>query len=102
MFSEDIGEAVLFLADGQKIRRIIAKPVSSDELLKLRRPDVMVPKELYYDTSLLGKVVPPIPAPPPPAAATPSSIKQPPPFKMEDLMGGSNGFFGWLKGLVHL
>ena len=102
MFSEDTGEAVLFLADGQKIRRIIATPVSSDELLKLRRPDVMVPKELYYDTSLLGKVVPPIPAPPPPAAASPTSIKQPPPFKMEDLMGGSNGFMGWLKGLVHL
>lgn len=102
MFSEDTGEAVLFLADGQKIRRIIAEPVSSDELLKLRRPDVMVPKELYYDTSLLGKVVPPIPAPPPPAAAAPTSIKQPPPFKMEDLVGGSNGFFGWLKGLVHL
>lgn len=102
MFSEDTGEAVLFLADGQKIRRIIANPVSSDELLKLRRPDVMVPKELYYDTSLLGKVVPPIPAPPPPAAASPNSVSPAPAFKMEDLVGGSNGFFGWLKGLVHL
>lgn len=57
MFSEDTGEAVLFTNQGQRIRRVIAQARETQEVLKLRRPDVLVPKELFYNTALLGKVV---------------------------------------------
>src|SRR5690606_4050879 len=72
MFSEDTGEAVLFLADGQRIRRVIAEPLDSQEVIKKRRPDVLIPKELFFNTSLLGKVVG---NPPPPV--TPAPIVRP-------------------------
>lgn len=114
MFSEDTGEAVLFLADGQRIRRVIAAPLDTQEVLKLRRPDVLVPKELFYNTSLLGKVVappsPPLAIPPvtPPQVrppAPPSSLaplSEPPGFKIEQMMENPSGFWNWFKGLVNL
>lgn len=108
MFSEDTGEAVLF-TNGQRIRRVIAAAQETQEVLKLRRPDVLVPKELFYNTALLGKVVnsPPPPAPPPqlrlpegPTKETPSL--EPPGFKIEQMMDNPTGFWNWFKGLVNL
>lgn len=57
MFSEDTGEAVIFLADGQRIRRRIALPQSQHELVKNRRPDMLLPADLMYKLSTLGKLV---------------------------------------------
>jgi tetratricopeptide (TPR) repeat protein len=115
MFSEDTGEAVLFTNHGQRIRRIIAASQETQEVLKLRRPDVLVPKELFYNTALLGKVVasPPPPMPPQPVrlpdanqpSSTPqpnSSLLDPPGFKIEQMMDNPTGFWNWFKGLVNL
>lgn len=57
MFSEDTGEAVIFLADGQRVRRKIALPQSQHELVKNRRPDMLLPADLMYKLSTLGKLV---------------------------------------------
>lgn len=114
MFSEDTGEAVLFLSDGSKIRRIIAPKQSAEQIVKLRRPDVLVPKELLYDTSLLGKVV---------NRTTPKSTfrtsspksnvnsspildnnpnETPPTFHMEKLMDDSRTFIGVIRDALRL
>jgi hypothetical protein len=128
MFSEDTGEAVLFLASGQRIRRLITAPVDSQEVIKMRRPDVLIPKELFFNTSLLGKVVKDPPAPPPVPAnpippprginsemdeemeqllkSRPSSIDSkstsPPNFKIEQIMDNPTGFWNWSKRLLNL
>lgn len=122
MFSEDTGEAVLFLADGQRIRRVIAEPLDSQEVIKKRRPDVLIPKELFFNTSLLGKVVgsPPPPVTPAPIVRPmdptpvisndddderPSSSEDPtapPSFKIEQIMDNPTGFWNWCKSLINL
>ena len=128
MFSEDTGEAVLFLASGQRIRRMITAPVDSQEVIKMRRPDVLIPKELFFNTSLLGKVVKDPPAPPPVSpnpippprgmdsemdqemeqllkrpSASPSSKSSPGPnFKIEQIMDNPTGFWNWSKRLLNL
>ncbi len=57
MFSEETGEAVIFLADGRRIRRIISAPQDTHELVKARRPDMLIPADLLYKLSTLGKLV---------------------------------------------
>lgn len=57
MFSEETGEAVLFLADGKRVRRMIAAPTDTHELVKARRPDMLIPADLLYKLSTLGKLV---------------------------------------------
>lgn len=57
MFSEQTGEAVIFLTDGTRIRRIISPPQDSHELVKARRPDMLIPADLLYKLSTLGKLV---------------------------------------------
>ncbi len=114
MFSEDTGEAVLFLSDGSKIRRIIAPKQSAEQIVKLRRPDVLVPKELLYDTSLLGKVVN---RTTPKSSFRTSSPKSnvnsspildnnqnetPPTFHMEKLMDDSRTFIGVIRDALRL
>jgi len=128
MFSEDTGEAVLFLASGQRIRRMITAPQDSQEVIKMRRPDVLIPKELFFNTSLLGKVVKDPPAPPPvspnpippprgmnqemddemeqllksrPSSTSPTSTP-PPNFKIEQIMDNPTGFWNWSKRLLNL
>lgn len=106
MFSEDTGEAVLFLADGRRIRRIIAPSQNSERIVKLRRPDVLVPKELFYDASLLGKVV----AKKNPQSRslaqkhkrTKTANKKPPTFHMEKLTGESNSLIGTIRDVLRL
>lgn len=57
MFSEETGEAVIFLTDGTRIRRIISIPQDTHELVKARRPDMLIPADLLYKLSTLGKLV---------------------------------------------
>lgn len=57
MFSEETGEAVIFLTDGTRIRRIISQPQDTHELVKARRPDMLIPADLLYKLSTLGKLV---------------------------------------------
>lgn len=128
MFSEDTGEAVLFLAGGQRIRRMITAPVDSQEVIKMRRPDVLIPKELFFNTSLLGKVVKDPPAPPPvsqnpippprgmdsemdqemeqllkhQSPSSSSKTSPPPNFKIEQIMDNPTGFWNWSKRLLNL
>ncbi len=119
MFSEDSGEAVLFLEDGRKIRRSIAAPKATAEVVKMRRPDTLIPKELMYDTSLLGKIVqtqtqaqqPQTKQRPRVTKKTPAESLQPairepqeppPKFQLEELTDNPDGFVNWLKGLMRL
>lgn len=107
MFAEDTGEAVLFLAGGKKIRRVIAQPQTEEEIVKARRPDILVPKELLYDLSLLGKVVDDEQAGAgitdslPPAGPS-TGEREPPRFRMERLYEEPNGFVDWLKGFIRM
>lgn len=57
MFSEETGEAVLFLEDGRKIRRNIAKGRDNSDLVKERRPELLVPKEFVYKLSTQGRMI---------------------------------------------
>lgn len=57
MFSEETGEAVIFLTNGTRIRRIITAPQDTHELVKARRPDMLIPADLLYKLSTLGKLV---------------------------------------------
>ncbi|MGD9680294.1 MAG: tetratricopeptide repeat protein [Candidatus Obscuribacterales bacterium] len=111
MFAEDTGEAVLFLAGGKKIRRVIAQPQTEDEIVKARRPDILVPKELLYDLSLLGKVVDEEPSgagiadslpPSSPSIGKSAPDREPPRFRMERLYEEPNGFVDWLKGFIRM
>lgn len=58
MFSEETGDGVLFLSDGETVRRHIAHPEDPDEILVKRRPDIFKPKDLFVRLSLLGKLLP--------------------------------------------
>ncbi|MDX1986190.1 MAG: hypothetical protein SFV17_05850 [Candidatus Obscuribacter sp.] len=57
MFSEESGEALLILSDGKKIRRLIATPRNSQDLVQERRPELLLPKEFLYKLSTQGKVL---------------------------------------------
>ncbi len=108
MFSEDTGEASLFLASGEVIRRIVAQPRDAKELVAVRRPDMLVSNDVLYNLSLLGKLMPKSAAAqqPPEQAVSMSSSEAPlakslsePDFKADNLMGDSQNFWSWLKGL---
>jgi hypothetical protein len=58
MFSEETGEATLFLPDGQVITRRVGDGHQSEDVALMRRPDVMVPESNTYNISLLGKIMP--------------------------------------------
>lgn len=103
MFFEDTGEATLFLADGQTIRRIIAQPRDAQEVARQRRPDLFVPEDLMYNLSLLAKLMPKEPEP------TPNTVSPQQPdlpaennFNIDNIMGKSQGFWGWLKKALTL
>ena len=118
MFSEDTGEAVIFLADGKRVRRYVAQPKGTNKMMELRRPDALVPDELTYDTSLLGKIIQgqldsgkngqnkisaghskPIT---PPSLRAREAPKPPPSFQVEELTDGSASVMNWLRSLMRL
>lgn len=90
MFSEESGEAVLFQSGGPTIRRIVAAPQDPEEVARLRRPDILLPQELMYNLSLLGKLLP---------HQEPEQQKQQPSdnFSINDLLPQTEGFFSWLR-----
>jgi hypothetical protein len=90
MFSEETGEAVIFLQDGRSVRRNITPPRDREELVKERRPDMLIPQELMYNLSLLGKLLPhQEPQPQPKPAGTFPTVE-------ELLKDQQEGFWGWL------
>ena len=109
MFSEDTGEATLFLPSGDTIRRTIAAPRDTKEVVRERRPDMLVPEQIVYNLSLLGKLMSAKPSEqpvtsvqlPPQTSADPSALKSPN-FDLQDIMGNSQGFWGWLKRVFKL
>ncbi len=107
MFSEESGEATLFLSDGQTVRRTIYLPRDAQEVVKQRRPDILTPDDLLYNLSLLAKLMPKQNEQEQSAAtAKPEQQKQQqqtaPNFEVNDLMGKSQSFWGWLKGTLKI
>ncbi len=113
MFSEDTGEAVLILASGKRIQRIIAQPQDAQEVLKLRRPDVLIPHELMYNLSLLGRLMPKEepavqrPAPitvqqSPSITSSQSASELDKPFATGEMLGKREGIFDWFRGILKL
>ncbi len=58
MFSEESGEATLFMSNGEVIRRTIALARGHEEVAQLRRPDILIPEELIYNLALMAKILP--------------------------------------------
>lgn len=58
MFSEESGEATLFMANGEVIRKTIAIARRHEEVAQLRRPDILIPEELIYNLALMAKILP--------------------------------------------
>jgi tetratricopeptide (TPR) repeat protein len=112
MFSEETGEGVLFLGDGQVIRRTIAGSRDAQDVVRERRPDIIAPAEVLYNLSLLGKLMPksePLQQQQQQSQsqADQSGIQRLAPpqhgdFKVDDLMGNSQSFWGWLKSVLKL
>jgi tetratricopeptide (TPR) repeat protein len=107
MFAEDTGEASLFLADGTTIRRIIAQPKDSEEVMRERRPDIVGAEDMLYGLSLLGKLIPKFDSQPQANAGASGVIPQPTPqsvggFTGDNLMSGTQSFWGWLKSVCKI
>jgi tetratricopeptide (TPR) repeat protein len=104
MFSEESGEATLFLSDGQTVRRTIYLPRDAQEVVKQRRPDILTPDDLLYNLSLLAKLMPKQNEQGQSAVtAKPEQQQQSAPnFQVNDLMGKSQSFWGWLKGALKI
>ncbi len=99
MFSEESGEATLFLADGQTVRRTIYLPRDAQEVVRQRRPDILAPDDLMYNLSLLAKLMPKQDEA---AALNKMPDQTAPNFNVENIMGKSQGFWGWLKNTLKL
>jgi len=104
MFSEETGEATLFLADGQTVRRTIYLPRDAQEVVKQRRPDILTPDDLLYNLSLLAKLMPKASETEPTGTngKTQQTLVPQPPFEVNDLMGKSQRFWGWMKDALKL
>jgi len=112
MYSEETGEATLFLPDGRRIRRTIATAQDHHEVVAERRPELLKPQDGLVNLALLGKLLPNSTPPPKPkpipltqsvltqAAAQASATPQPSTFNADNLMGRSDGIWGWIKHVV--
>lgn len=105
MFAEDTGEATLFLPDGQTIRRQIATTRDTSEVVRQRRPDILVPEDLLYNLQLLGKLVPKFDQ----TQSQPAQNQRMEPitspnqnFGFNGIMEQSDGFWGWFKNVFKL
>jgi tetratricopeptide (TPR) repeat protein len=104
MFSEETGEATLFLSDGQAVRRTIYLPRDAQEVVKQRRPDILTPDDLLFNLSLLAKLMPKPNEQEQPAVTskTEHQAAPAPNFEANDLMGKSQNFWGWLKSTLKI
>jgi hypothetical protein len=103
MYSEETGEGVMFLSDGNSVRRKLTAPRKAEEVARLRRPDILAPKgQLQYSLSLLGKIIKPQDAqrkPPPAQQQQEHPQSQDEHFTMNNILDHSQGFFGWLQSV---
>lgn len=103
MFAEDTGEATLFLPDGQAIRRQIAIARDANEVVRERRPDILVPEDLMYNLQLLGKLVPKFDTTPQTTTDRLDSVNSPGPnFSFNGLLDHSDGIWGWFKNVFKI
>jgi tetratricopeptide (TPR) repeat protein len=97
MFSEETGEGVLFLANGQSIRRTIAMAKDRQEIIAMRRPDILAPKELRYSLSLLGTLLPRTHDESNINKSQSREAKAINSLSVDELLAKSSGFWTWLK-----
>lgn len=57
VFSEETGDATLFLVNGQSVRRHVLPALDPEDTASARRPDIMHPNGVQYNMSLLGKLM---------------------------------------------
>lgn len=103
MFSEESGEATLFMANGEVIRKTIAIARRHEEVAQLRRPDILIPEELIYNLALMAKILPKQDEPKEtvaePAQEAPK-LKMPARISVPDSKAYS--FSDWLRGVLNL
>ncbi len=101
MFSEESGEATLFMGNGEVIRRTIAIARGHEEVAKLRRPDILIPEELIYNLALMAKILPKQDEP----KESEISVEQKetaPTLKMPEILGKPHSFTDWLRDVLNL
>ncbi|MBA3855824.1 MAG: hypothetical protein C0507_02835 [Cyanobacteria bacterium PR.3.49] len=103
MFSEESGEATLFMSNGEVIRKTIAIARRHEEVAQLRRPDILIPEELIYNLALMAKILPKQDEPKEtviePEEEAPK-LKMPARISVPDSKAYS--FSDWLRGVLNL
>jgi len=103
MFSEESGEATLFMSNGEVIRKTIAVARRHEEVAQLRRPDILIPEELIYNLALMAKILPKQDEPKEtvgePVEEAPK-LKMPAKISVPELKPYS--FSDWLRGVLNL
>lgn len=103
MFSEESGEATLFMSNGEVIRKKIAIARRHEEVAQLRRPDILIPEELIYNLALMAKILPKQDEPKEtviePEEEAPK-LKMPARISVPDSKAYS--FSDWLRGVLNL
>lgn len=99
MFSEESGEATLFMSNGEVIRRTIAIARGHEEVAKLRRPDILIPEELLYNLALMAKI---LPKQDEPKEIVGEQAESAPKLKAPTLIATPRSFSDWLKGVLNL
>jgi hypothetical protein len=100
IYSEETGQGQFFLADGTIVRRQLALKQAHQDVARLRRPDIYNSQgELRYNLSLLGKIIKPSQAPKPKTEPADAESQD---ESVNNLLGGSDGFLGWLKSVFRM
>lgn len=101
MFSEESGEATLFMGNGEVIRRTIAIARGHEEVAKLRRPDILIPEELIYNLALMAKILPKQDEPKE-TEITAERKETAPTLKMPEILNKPHSFTDWLRDVLNL
>lgn len=101
MFSEETGEATLFMGNGEVIRRTIAMARGHEEVAKLRRPDILIPEELIYNLALMAKILPKQDEPKE-SEISAETKEAAPTLKKPEILGKPHSFTDWLKDVLNL
>lgn len=99
MYSEETGEGVMFMPDGNTERRKLAKARDAVEVAMQRRPELLKPRDMQYNLSLLGKILKPGDQ----KTVAPEAVEEDTSrLSVNDILGQSQGFFGWLKDVFKM
>jgi hypothetical protein len=101
MFSEETGEATLFMGNGEVIRRTIAVARGHEEVAKLRRPDILIPEELIYNLALMAKILPKQDEPKE-SEISAETKESAPTLKKPEILGKPHSFTDWLKDVLNI